>query len=332
MTPIAPPTGARYWLGTWSGRLILLNAIVFIVLSLKSGSLFMPDTESLLAFGAKDAVSLAHGEWWRFVTPMFIHIGIVHFAVNSYMLYVIGYQLERLLGGGWFLLVYLAAGLGGNIASSVFSMAMSAGASGALFGLLGAGLYLERSIGRRIMEITGQRPRNRAYFLTVVINLAFGFLVPFIDNSAHLGGLVTGGLLTFAMVSLRPNTLRTPSRKVGVTVIALLVAAAAVGAYFGTNPTYLGSRAERAAVNAGEPAERVFHYDQAIAIRPDRADLRLDRARVYFFAGEVNHGYHDVRGAIDAGATPEQLTRLSEDLAARGMITEAWQIQRMSGR
>ena len=174
---VAQPKGTRYWLGTWSGRILLINALVFVYTCVRTRSVFLPDTETLLLIGAKDPVSLALGEYWRLVTPMFIHIGILHFLVNSYMLYVIGYQLERILGGTWFVAVYLAAGIAGNISSAVFSVNLSAGASGALFGLLGTGFFLERTIGRRMQEVTGHRPRNRAYAMTVALNLGFGLLV-----------------------------------------------------------------------------------------------------------------------------------------------------------
>lgn len=308
----------------------MLNAVVFAALSLKSGSILLPDTESLLAFGAKDPVRLAHGEIWRLLMPMFIHIGIIHFAVNSYMLHVIGYQLERILGGRWFLLIYLASGLGGNIASAVFSVTMSAGASGAIFGLLGAGLYLERSVGRRIMEVTGRRPRNRAYFVTVVVNLAFGFLVSFIDNSAHIGGLVTGTLLTFAMVNIRPNTLQVPRRKVGILIVTIVAAGFAVGAYFGTDKHYIGRRLERSGDVSADPEEQIMFYSSAVAVLPEDPALRLKRARVLFLAGEGKYAIHDLRVVIEAQGYEEQLARLAEELAGRGLITEAWQVRRLS--
>lgn len=330
LAPVQPPSGARYWLGTWSGRLILVNAVVFAVLSVKSGSIMLPDTESLLAFGAKDPVRLAAGEYWRLIAPMFIHIGILHFAVNSYMLYVIGYQLERILGPRWFLLIYLASGFGGNVASAVFSVNMSAGASGALFGLLGAGFYLERSVGRRIMEVTGKRPRNRAYAMTVLINLVFGFVVSFIDNAAHLGGLVTGTLLTYAMVNIRPNTLQAPRRVVGGLVIALLVVAAAVGTYFGTSPTYLAMRLAKAGDQAQDVQDKLLYYTQAIGIDTDDPDLRLKRARLLFFEGESKYAFHDLRIVLSAGGREGDLTKLSEELAARGLATEAWQVRRLA--
>lgn len=290
----------------------------------------MPDTDALLAFGAKDPVRLAEGEFWRLLTPMFIHIGIVHFLVNSYMLYVIGYQLERILGGRWFLLIYLASGIGGNVASAVFSVHMSAGASGALFGLLGAGLFLELSIGRRFKEVTGRKPPNRAYLMTVVLNLAFGFIVPFIDNSAHLGGLVTGTMLTFAMVKFRPNTLHVPRRSVGIVTIATWLVLMAVGGFIGTNKAFISSRLLRAGDLATDAEEQIMFYSQAIAILPESVDLRLKRARLLFFASEAKYAYYDLRVVVAAGGHEPELAKLAEELAGRGLMTESWQVRRMS--
>lgn len=330
LAPVPPPSGARYWLGSWSGRLILVNAVVFAVLSLKAGSIMLPDTETLLAFGAKDPVRLAAGEYWRLLAPMFIHIGIIHFVVNSYMLYVIGYQLERILGARWFLLIYLASGFGGNIASAVFSVNMSAGASGALFGLLGAGFYLERSVGRRILEVTGRKPRNRAYAMTVLINLVFGFVVSFIDNAAHLGGLVTGTLLTYAMVNIRPNTLQVRRRGIGVAVIGLLVAAAAVGTYVGTSPTFLAKRLTVAGDEAQDVQDKLLYYSQAIGIADDDPDLRIKRARLLFLEGGSKYAFHDLRIVLSAGGHEAELAKLAEELTARGLVTEAWQVKRLA--
>lgn len=327
---VAPPRGVKYWLGTWSGRIILINAVVFAYTCIRTRSLFLPDTETLLGIGAKDPVALAKGEYWRLLTPMFIHIGVLHFGVNSYMLYVVGYQLERILGGAWYLAVYLAAGVAGNIASAVFSVNLSAGASGAIFGLLGAGFFLERTIGKRMMEVTGRRPQNRAYAMTVVINLAFGFLVPFIDNSAHLGGLITGTLMTLAMINIRPNNLQVQRRGLGIVLLVVLAVAAGVGGYFGTNAAYLGRRAEAAADRAEDPEERIYHYTQAIEISPEDAVLRLKRARLLFLAGESQFAFHDLRVVVEQGKMKDELEQLAQELEKKNKVQEAWQIRRLA--
>jgi rhomboid protease GluP len=324
------PKGWRYLIGTWSGRLLLVNTAVFLYITVKSGSLLLPDTATLLSAGAKDPVLLCQGQPWRFFLPMFIHIGILHFAVNSYMLYVIGYQLEQVLGGAWFLGIYLAAGVLGNIGSSVFSVNMSAGASSSLFGLLGAGLLLEVLVGRRVRRATGQRPRNsRAYLMTVLINLAFGMAVPFVDNSAHMGGLVAGTMLTFAMVNLRPNRLQRQRPIVGTFALVLLVLVASAGAYLGTSPVYVGQRLAVAADRSDAGEEKIYRYTQALALSPNDPELHLKRARELFAAGEAKYAYYDVREVIRHGGRDQDIDQLADDLEAAGRKDEAWQVRRM---
>jgi len=303
--------------------LLLINTAVFVALCVKTRTVFMPSVAGLLAFGAKDPVRLAHGELWRLFTPIFLHVGLIHYAVNSYALYIVGYQLERILGGPWFMATYLAAGTLGNISSGVFSVNMSAGASGAIFGLLGAGLLIERKVGRQIQATTGQNPRRRAYLMTVLLNLAFGFLVPFIDNSAHLGGLVAGLLLTLAMLSLRPNRLQRPSRSLGIALIAITLLLAGVGTYLASSPAYLLPRLEAAGDKASEADQQVYHYSQALSVDPADAPVRLKRARALLLAGEAKYGLYDAQRLLSQGGHELEIASLAAEVEAKGHAPEA---------
>ena len=132
---------------SWAlGRVGLSSSIRLFTFfySLDAFSILVPDNaDALIEFGAKDNVLIAQGEVWRLVSSMFLHISFIHFAVNNWALYVLSYQLEFFLKPKWFLILYLTSGIFGSLASNVFSLSTSAGASGALFGLLGAGLWLE---------------------------------------------------------------------------------------------------------------------------------------------------------------------------------------------
>ncbi|MGD8518015.1 MAG: rhomboid family intramembrane serine protease [Anaerolineae bacterium] len=170
---------------TW----ILLAAIVvmFALETLAGGS---TNTQVLVRFGAKVNPLIAAGEYWRLFTAMFLHIGIVHLAFNGYALVVIGTEAERLLGAGRFLVIYLLSGLFGSLASYAFSTSLSAGASGAIFGLIGA-LAAFFALHRRRLGAWGRsRLANIAFLL--VVNLFLGFTQPGIDNMGHLGGLLSG--------------------------------------------------------------------------------------------------------------------------------------------
>jgi len=173
--------------------LIALNAIIWIALSLYSKKSGISFNEVLFQFGAKENGQILSGEYWRFITPVFLHFDIPHIVLNCYSLYALSI-VERVFGHAKFLAVYLVAGIMGNIASFLFSAGLGAGASGAIFGLLGALLYFGL-----------QKPALfRAYFganvlLMIFINLAYGFSRSGIDNSAHIGGLIGGFLATGAV-------------------------------------------------------------------------------------------------------------------------------------
>ena len=329
MPPTKMPSGLTYLLYTWSGRILLLNTLVFLLICVYTRSIMLPDTADLARLGAKDTVMIARGEFWRFLTPIFLHIGLIHFAFNSYFLYAVGYQLETLLGGPWFVAVYLLAGIFGNLASAAFSVTMSAGASSSLFGLLGAGLFLERRIGSHIKEQTGRRPKQRAYLMTVVINLGFGLLMPFIDNSAHLGGLAAGLILTGAMVNLRPNQMQARRPLIGGMLIASLVVAGCAMAYYSMTPRFVVPRLEAAANRSDEPAEQVYLYSQAMALDPDADRIVLKRIRAFFTMGRYSSGLNDAQVLIAKGEQLKELSELAEELSQEGHPTESWELRRM---
>lgn len=141
--------------------------------------------------GAKNNLAILGGEYWRFITPMFLHGGIVHLGLNSYFLYLVGRPIERSFGTPRFLAIYLLSGIAGAFASFAFSRFNSIGASGALFGLIGAWiplLYRNRAI------LAGVRQQINRIVQVIAINLLIG-LLPGIDNWAHLGGLLGGFIL-----------------------------------------------------------------------------------------------------------------------------------------
>ncbi len=168
---------------------LLLGAIVlmFVVETLLGGSTRI---EVLVFLGANVPELVAQGQWWRLVAAMFLHIGMIHLAVNGYALYQLGHLFESLVGSGRFLAVYFGAGVAGSIASVIFTRGVSAGASGAIFGLLGA--LLGFLLKRRDRLTPAARSLLAQLGFWAVINIFLGFTVPQIDNAAHLGGLAVG--------------------------------------------------------------------------------------------------------------------------------------------
>lgn len=166
--------------------LLGINIAVFL------GQQVIPDLTGIFVM---DPVSIAiRGEWWRLFTSLAVHAPdqYLHIVFNSLVLWIYGPQLETVLGHGRFLGIYIVAGLSGNAASYAFgNCSASLGASGAIFGVVGALLvFLYR---RRSSAVAAQFLSGLMVF--VGINLVFGFIVPGIDNLAHLGGLVGGALL-----------------------------------------------------------------------------------------------------------------------------------------
>lgn len=174
----------------------IATAVIFaICVLLLLVTMFSPQGEDILmAFGLSRGGILA-GEYYRFFTCMFLHGGILHLASNGVYLYYFGVRAEMLLGTGRFLVLYLVSGLCGGLLSVVFSGGgISIGASGAIYGLLGAMLLLTKKHGSRY---TGM---NYATMLLLAATaVCFGFLEPGVDNMAHIGGLL-GGMAVFALL------------------------------------------------------------------------------------------------------------------------------------
>ena len=140
-----------------------LNIFLFILMAFAGGS---TNGETLMAFGVKSNPEIAMGQWWRFVTPIFLHIGLLHIFFNSYALWVVGPQVEKLYGGARFVILYVLTGVA-SVASSYFYRPAdkSAGASGAIFGLLGASVdcHLRAGVCRfRCPNATGEYRKGDA--------------------------------------------------------------------------------------------------------------------------------------------------------------------------
>lgn len=172
--------------------LIALMVVVYGAMTLAGGS---TNINVLITFGAKVNALVQQGEWWRLITPIFLHIGFTHILMNMITLYFVGIQIEAAFGHTRFLIMFLVAGIGGNIASFCFSDSLSAGASTAIFGLFGAFLML----GKSFWENPVIRQLARTFLAFVVMNIAFDVFTPGIDMAGHLGGLVAGFLVAYTV-------------------------------------------------------------------------------------------------------------------------------------
>jgi membrane associated rhomboid family serine protease len=160
-----------------------------------------------------ESQGVAGGEFYRVITSMFLHYGLLHLLTNMWALWVLGRTLEAVLGPVRFLVLYLASGLGGAVAVLFFSdpHSLSAGASGAIFGLFGALFVVLRRLGRSTSSVIP----------LLILNIAISF-VPGISLADHLGGLVTGVVVAFAL-AYAPVRSRSKIQIAGVAAVVLFI-------------------------------------------------------------------------------------------------------------
>ncbi|MCW0212027.1 MAG: rhomboid family intramembrane serine protease [Pseudonocardia sp.] len=176
--------------------LVALNVLIFALTVLQSGSLGQNNASALFQAWVLQSGAVADGEWWRLVTAGFLHYGPLHLVFNMLALWIIGRDVETVLGRTRFLAVYLVSLLGGSAAVMLFSPnAAVAGASGAVFGLMG-GLAV---VLRRMRVPPGQA------FGLIAVNIVISVVLPGISLAGHLGGLVVGAAATAALVYAPPR-------------------------------------------------------------------------------------------------------------------------------
>jgi membrane associated rhomboid family serine protease len=204
--------------------LIGLNVAVFLA------GLVLGDAELRRSFGnvsgpavfepGGEPAGVATGEYYRLLTATFLHAGVLHLGLNMMALSVLGPPLEQALGRARFVALYLLAALGGSVTAFVLAQGftLSVGASGAIFGLFGAYYVVVRRMGGSTSSIVG----------LLAVNLVITFALPFIDWRAHLGGLVTGGLVAAALAYAPRGDRRTAVQAAACTAVLLLLVAVVV--------------------------------------------------------------------------------------------------------
>jgi len=195
---------------------INLNLLVFILMVANGANAFMPDNESLIRWGANFRPATMEGEWWRLLTNCFLHIGILHLLLNLYALIYIGLLLEPHLGRARFAAAYLLTGIAASMASLWWhDFTVSAGASGAIFGLYGVFLAM---LTTNLIDKAARKALLTSIGLFVAYNLIYG-LKGGIDNAAHVGGLITGLLIGYAFY---PSLRNFAAIKLKYSIIGLL--------------------------------------------------------------------------------------------------------------
>lgn len=188
--------------------IVNLNILVFTVMVISGVGFFIPDNQDLLDWGANFRPSTLDGQWWRLFTCCFLHIGVFHLLMNMYALVSIGVLLEPLMGKSRFLFAYIAAGIVASLTSLAWNdLIISAGASGAIFGMYGVFLAL---LTTNHIEKGARDAMRTSTLIFVGYNLLNG-LKPGIDNAAHIGGLLSGMAIGYAFL---PSLKQTDSNKI----------------------------------------------------------------------------------------------------------------------
>ena len=217
-----PPRPRRRWASAPATYLLVgINCAVYLIMVARGVSFWSPTVDQLMHFGADNAENvLVYGEWWRIVTAMFVHVGILHLATNMWCLWNLGLLAEPLMGSFGLFATYILTGAAGNLLSTCYNwvrpmhdasgapfFAAGAGASGAVFGIAGALIVLLKSKRLPIPQYELKRLRRSVIYFAA-INLVIGLSVNFgsgftgveIDNSAHIGGCLCGLLFALPLV------------------------------------------------------------------------------------------------------------------------------------
>jgi len=266
--------------------LIAINALVFAIMVARGVSAIRPTPQQALAFGADFGPLTLNGQWWRLVTSMFVHFGIIHVGLNMWCLWNLGRAAETLLGRFSYLLAYFVGGIFGSIASVYWHpMGVGAGASGAIFGMAGvlvSFVYLKKTPAH--LQINKNMLSSLGTF--IFYNLVYGAAIPGISNAAHIGGLVMG----LAVGALLPAAAASESsRRTRLSLVAIFSAAALIGSAAVTKHLRAGVAeltSIRLLIAQGKNSEAITELQQLTAREPQFAAAQDLLASLYLSGGD----------------------------------------------
>jgi rhomboid protease GluP len=274
-----------------------INVAVFLGMTLATGSAMGFTGETIVHWGANYGPYTLSGDWWRLLTYMFLHGGLMHIAFNMWCLWDLGALCESLYGRWTFGAVYLMTGIAGGVASVAWNSAVpSVGASGAIFGLAGA-LIASFYLGEFSLPSFAIRGTLRSLVFFVGFNVFFGTLFPGIDNAAHVGGLVSGMILGALIARVAPEHDQ-PLRRAGVLLfVALLVCGSALGMqrwrgypmHFGRSTGFSESDVNR----------MIADLQKKIQKNPQDVPAHYNLARAYFAKRQFPQGEAELKRVLE---------------------------------
>ena len=303
-TPTHPPrqriSMAEYVVSTpVTSAIIAANALIFAAMVMSGVSISSPTTEQLWRWGADLGPLTLGGQWWRVITNVFVHVGLWHVAVNMWALWNLGMLAERIFGRWHYLYIYLFCGVCGSLASLAWHpWITSAGASGAIFGLAGA-LIVTFRFGRLPIPAEVIKPILRTLVIFTVINIGFGVVAQFVDNSAHLGGF-GGGILAAAIIIQAPFRGReAQSRRIAAGLVLLGVL---VGGYFlvvQKNGWVVHVQRGQEAIKQHRVDVAISEWKQAAASQPNSSGIHTLLGRAYLEAKQNDAAIAEFKRATE---------------------------------
>jgi membrane associated rhomboid family serine protease/Flp pilus assembly protein TadD len=289
--------------------LIGLNVLVFLIMVLRGVSPLLPSPQQAIAFGADYGPLTLNGQWWRLVTSMFVHFGIVHIGLNMWCLWNLGRAAEQLMGRASYLLAYFVTGIFSSIASVYWHpMGASAGASGAIFGMAGVLVsYVKLKKTPAHLQINSKMLGSLGTF--IAYNLAFGAL-PGISNAAHIGGLVMGLAVGAALPAAGASE---TARRTRLSLIAIFSAIVLAGSAIAAKTLSKGvselASAEQLLAEK-KTDEALTQLQQLTAREPELAPAHELLAKVYFSRRQYPEAIAALQKAYNA--SPDNITYQKE--------------------
>ena len=271
------------------------NVMVFIAMVIASGPSLDFTGQVELHFGANFGPYTLSGQWWRLVTYMFLHSGVMHIAFNMWCLWDLGRLCESLYGRWTFAAIYLITGISGGLASVAWNPeVLSVGASGAIFGLAGA-LAASFYLGEFSIPKVAIQGTLRSLLFFIGFNVVFGAMIPGIDNACHGGGLVSGLILGALIARIAPQ--HDSPRRVGVLVV---VALAVVLAAFGVQRWRGSDLHFRSAIVAQKSVDRMIaELQKKIKQNPQDASAHYALAHEYFTGRQIPEGIGELKHVLE---------------------------------
>ena len=330
--------------------LVSINLAVYLAMALSAGHLLRFSGDQVLRWGANYGPMTMNGQLWRLITAMFVHIGLAHLLINMWCLFELGALTEHIYGRWSMLLLYGLTGVAGGLASLARNPTIvSAGASGAVFGLAGV-LITSLTFGKLAAPRRELVVAIASLLAFAAYNLSYGFLKGGIDNGAHVGGLVSGLLLGIAVSHHAPQKWPRQAAIYGLSLLLLIAAYISVKKIRGQ---VVGMESARLALAAGDPGQAIHRINtlrgaarntQALAILAAAYTQKKQFAeaeksyRSWLQLAPKDFAAHDGLGLLLAGTgrLDEASQELQKAVALQPAMPDAWQqlglVQQKLGR